>query len=167
MLSEDYNPLNDGIAMCNISKLQSKGESYEAVKKISEVLQNRPKSIIEELKIFRTYTRKLLRYIEEREKLLEWALKQNERFENDCDDKKYQRWTNEEDEMLIELVCDETKSLLELSTIMGRTVPAIKTRITKLVGVKRISQNIAGRFFGTIDGEEKEVNLNGTLYKGA
>ena len=167
MIFKDYDPMSDGIAMCNMEQFQGKGENYEAMLKISQVIQNRPKSIVEELRIYRSNARKLLKYIEERDKLLKWALEQNSRFENDCDEKKYQRWTSEEDEMLIELVCDEKTSLLELSTIMGRTVSSIKTRITKLVGVKRISQKVAGKFIGSINGEEKEVNISGTLYKEA
>ena len=75
------------------------------------------------------------------------------------------RWTNEEDNYLIDVVCAGVISLQELSLKMGRTPSAIYTRITHLVGVKRLSQKVAGKFIGEINGEQTEADLVGTVYK--
>ena len=161
-----YDPMDDGIALVNTNlPYQTKGETNEALIKVLSVIQNRPKSIIVEVNTYRKYIPKLINYIKERDKLLDFAIKQIERYENDCDDKRFKRWTPEEEEMLINLVCDENYSMLQISTMMGRTVPSIKTKISNLVGVKRLSQKIAGRFIGTMNGENIETNLNGIIYK--
>lgn len=75
------------------------------------------------------------------------------------------RWTADEDEKLIELVCAGEWSPIEISTTFGRSIPAIKTRVSKLVGLKRLSAEIAGQFIGTIDGEKVEGRIDGKVYK--
>ena len=75
------------------------------------------------------------------------------------------RWTQEEDEMLIEAATDGTKTIIDLSTAFGRTPSAIQSRITKLVGIKRLTADVAGRFIGTINGEFVEGDIDGTLRK--
>lgn len=82
--------------------------------------------------------------------------------------KKNKRWTPEEDEMLIEYLCleNEPPSQVELALAFGRTPAAIKTRVSHLVGIGRISQKVAGRFIGTINGEEIEGRIEGTVMKG-
>ena len=80
--------------------------------------------------------------------------------------KKNKRWTPEEDEMLIEYLClGETPSQVELALAFGRTPSAIKTRVSQLVGIGRLSQQIAGKFIGTIDGEQVEGKIVGTVMK--
>lgn len=165
-IDKNYDPMSDGILMMNSAQLpQDNSIGKKALNELIKVTRQRPKSIVIELGIYRKYTYELIKYCQLRDKLLQGALKQNERFEDDCSDKKYQRWTNEEDEILIDLICSDQYSLLEISTMMGRTVSALKTRLTKLVGIKRLSQKVAGKFIGTMNGEQIDAEINGTIYK--
>ena len=75
------------------------------------------------------------------------------------------RWTDEEDEMLIEMACDDEVSMIDLALFFGRSPGAIQTRITNLVGVGRISQEISGRFVGSINGEHVAGVIEGELRK--
>lgn len=130
---------------------------------INDVIAERP-PIPKELKVYRKYVPTLmdcLRLCLEAIHMYEQML---ERMENDSEGKKWQRWSDKEDELLIELVCDGC-SMLRLSTTLGRTPGSIKTRLSKLVGLKRISQKVAGRFIGCIDGEQTECVVDGTVYK--
>lgn len=76
------------------------------------------------------------------------------------------QWTSEEDEELIECVCEDMPEVF-LAAKFKRTPGSIKTRVSTLVGRKRISQKVAGKFIGEINGEKSEAKLNGTVYKEA
>lgn len=121
--------------------------------------------VVKEIKIFRKYVPELMsdyvRLIKDYNMLIEAAKRQR----TDSESKKYKRWTEAEDNELIELVCEPKLSILDISVTMGRTVPSIKTRVSKLVGLKRISQEIAGRFVGSINGIDSDCVLDGTLFK--
>lgn len=121
-------------------------------------------NISKELLTYRKYVPILLKHAEQLDGFNRRLSKTFERMESDSEEKKYQRWTPAEDEKLIELVCNPKWSMLEISTTMGRSVPAIKSRVTKLVGLKRISQEVAGKFIGTVDGNKIEGTISGTLY---
>ena len=75
------------------------------------------------------------------------------------------RWTDFEDNKLIELVCSG-QSIYSVAYDMNRSVAAIQNRLTHLVGVNRISQSVAGKFVGTANGSEFTANLIGKLFKG-
>ena len=66
--------------------------------------------------------------------------------------------------MLIELATTNM-SMLELSTTMGRTPSSIKTRLSVLVGKERLSQEIAGKFLGLLNGNIVDGEISGILYK--
>lgn len=165
-LPKDYNPANDGILCFDISKMTLKETSNEALSKIMSVIRNRPKSIVVELNTYRKYVPVLIKTAFEMQETRNAAIKQIDRFSDDCADKKYKRWTDTEDLMLIDLVCRGDDSIMGVATTMGRTVSAIKTRLSYLVGVKRLSQQVAGKFIGTANGEEFQADLVGTIYKG-
>lgn len=165
LTNDNYRPLDDGVLMFKTEELILRGETNDAFLRLNDVIQRRPKSIIAEVNIYRKYVPVILKSIIQMNEIKKAAALQAERVTTDNEDKKYQRWTEQEDNLLIDLVADEKMSMLELSTTMGRTVPAIKTRLSTLVGRKRISQNIAGRFIGFIDGEHKEAEVNGKLIR--
>lgn len=77
---------------------------------------------------------------------------------------KNRRWSKTDDELLIDLVCNDME-IKNISSVFHRSPTAIAARISHLVGVKRLSQKVAGKFIGTADGEEAEFQLEGTLYK--
>ena len=81
-----------------------------------------------------------------------------------ADNKHNKRWSNVEDEWLIDAVCND-EPLTRIAIALGRTPAAIQTRISYLVGVKRLSQQVEGKFIGTANGSEFEADLVGTVYK--
>jgi len=88
-----------------------------------------------------------------------------EDFEKGASRNNNKRWTETEDKLLIEMVCDESCSPYELASTFGRSIPAIKSRVSKLVGLKRLSAEVAGHFVGMLDGELIEGHIDGKVYK--
>lgn len=156
----------NGINAMLESDLDERSLTQKAMSEVMRVLQERP-TLIEELRVYRKYVPAIVKYCRGIDKLNEQLLTHFERYENGAIDKKYQRWTEEEDNALIELVCAEDMGILELSTTMGRTPSSIKTRISKLVGIRRLSKEVAGRFIGNIDGEYTECQIDGIVTKNA
>ena len=87
------------------------------------------------------------------------------RINDQAQDRSNKRWTAEEDEQLIEYVCREGASIITATTIFGRSPGAIKQRVSQLVGIKRMSQEVAGKFIGTLNGANIEGNIRGQLVK--
>lgn len=139
-------------------------KGLEAAQKLDKVICY-PQDVLSELKIYRKYVPELLKDYTRVIRSNNEFVKVMKRQRTDSEEKKYKRWTDAEDNELIELVCDPDLSILDISVTMGRTVPAIKTRVSKLVGLKRLSQEIAGRFIGTINGNHAECVIDGTIYK--
>lgn len=76
------------------------------------------------------------------------------------------RWSQEEDEMLIEMAARDDYTIIKLARAFGRTPGAIQSRISMLVGINKISAKVAGRFIGTLNGEHVEGDISGVLRKG-
>ena len=129
------------------------------------ILDKRPKSLIEEVRVFRKYVPVLLNYVQDANKHIKIEQTKNKRLSDIEHDRSNKRWSKEEDELLINLVCDETQNIHQLSSIFGRSPTAIKSRVSELVGVRKLTQEIAGRFIGRIDGEDISGNISGTVYK--
>ena len=87
-----------------------------------------------------------------------------EQFTEGTTKRNRKRWSKEEEEMLIDEVC-EGMTITQISLELGRTPTSIQTKISNLVGLKRLSMDVAGRFIGTIDGEEVNGNISGQVYK--
>ena len=82
------------------------------------------------------------------------------------------KWTNEENEKLVELAVENEKakgSSNFLSTVtplvFERTPNSTKTQLSKLVGIPRMSQKVDGEFEGIFDGENTNGSIKGTVYK--
>lgn len=166
LMGPDYDPREDEILLMNSKYLDlSHGEAQNAILQLLKIQRNRPRSIVAEVKIYRKYVPKLLEAYWGQCEAAKMAVQGNKRFMTDCADKKNRRWTPQEDNLLIDLVCSEGKSIMEIAVEMGRSVSAIKTRVSTLVGRKRITQKIAGRFLGEIDGEQYNAIIDGVLYK--
>ena len=163
-ISDDFKKKLKESGVANLYVSGSNEKVQNAIDAVYKVITERP-SLLEEIKIYRKYVPVLLEEIWSMSECIQTFGTRLERYNTDSEDKKYKKWTKEEDEFLIEMICDSRCSMLELSTTMGRTVPAIKTRVSKLVGLKRISQEVAGKFIGTINGNHAECVLDGTLYK--
>lgn len=166
-----YDPMENGINMVNprekYRKMGVSGE-YDLKKAINEarsLIEHPSGNPYQQLIRYRKITPVLLKLLES--DLEDWQMehRQVERFSEVKFDNSNKRWNKEEDEMLINAACDDNNSLYEISTRFGRSPAAIQTRISYLVGIKRISTEIAGKFIGTLDGKEVDGNIKGTLRK--
>lgn len=161
-----YRPSDDGILLYDWIDAKIIGEKgKEACIALAKVVMRRPKNILQELNIYRKYVPDVFKWIEGYNKALQDANRETKRFYSNVSEKSHKRWTPEEDELLIEQICNGEMSINEISNVFGRTPQSISSRVTVLVGRKRLSQEVAGKFIGTINGEQREAELVGTLYK--
>lgn len=149
--------------MVSAEGLINREKADEAVFAIEDMFHNKP-SMLTEVKTYRKHVKTIIKLLHQQQELIDGYSEMFNRLVSDSEEKKGSRWQPEEDELLIKLVCDGEASMLEISTTLGRTVPAIKTRISKLVGIKRISKEIAGRFVGLVDGHKTECFISGELF---
>lgn len=140
-------------------------DGKEALKQIERVMLRRPKKMMQELLVYRQYVPTLIKLLAVKSDVDKGVREMNRRYESVEAEKSHKRWLPEEDEKLIDLVCREDTSIHEISAIFGRTPAAIQRRLTYLVGRSRISQAVAGRFIGTIDGVETVSDIQGVVYK--
>lgn len=156
-----------GIYLHNPDDYQCKGETLKAFTVLSGLMHEKPKGgAIAELNLYRKYVPMILRFLLEQQRVLEDATDTIVRYRTDCEKKKNKRWTPEEEETLIELTCRDDMSCMDIATTLGRSVSAIKTKLSQLVGVKRLSASVVGRFFGKANGVDAELDLDGTVYYG-
>lgn len=140
-------------------------ELVNAIQQLAKVSCERPKNILAELNIYRKYVHILVNAYIELSDGLKKATMQIDRCTEVDYDRGNKRWTNEEDETLINLVCEGKTNIHKISTILGRSPGAIQTHISYLVGRKRITQEVAGKFIGFINGITAEAEICGTVYK--
>lgn len=160
----DFDPTQQGIHLYNSSLYNQEHIQSLAIK--MGYLIHKPKgSPFIQLQQWKKIGIELLKYLQFTSKLIDDMNEELERLSSGSEDKKYQRWTPEEDELLIDEVCKGRLSIIELSTTFGRTPSAIKTRVSKLVGMKRISQEIAGHFIGVINNVQVEGPIHGEVIK--
>jgi hypothetical protein len=74
------------------------------------------------------------------------------------------RWSEEDDDMLIELASDGV-SISTIAFSLRRSPSAIQSRISHLVGIQKLTQEVAGRFIGQLDGKHIEGDISGTVTK--
>lgn len=164
-MDNGFRPTQRGVMLWNLDDFTDKNVALEAVVKLGELQRQRPKSIVIEVNLYRKYVPILVKYLADCLALKKAMEEENDRFYGKSSGNSNKRWTKEEDEMLIEVAAREDMTINEMSITFGRTPSAIVGRISYLVGRKRISQAIAGRFVGFIDGEKKESEIIGTVYK--
>lgn len=80
-------------------------------------------------------------------------------------EKKHTRWTEEDDNKLIELATTEGMSPQLLSNLMERTPGSVQNRLSKLVGVKRDSKPVDGIFKGIMQtNEDGSADICGRVF---
>lgn len=143
-----------------------KGQIAQAARKIIEVNENPKGNLARQFKELRTASKTILDayflYVD----ITKQAIKEADRLQN-CVDRNHKRWSQEEDEKLIESVTSDNFNpdggFIDMARMFGRTPGAIQSRITYLVGIKRISQNVAGKFQGKVNGIDTEGYIEGVL----
>lgn len=163
------------IYVCDMSKLceyygvqdvdSLKKETRPTLIKLYECCHSKGGNMAQKYKTYEKYVPILLKMYFSFQEMVESQAKQIERYEKAAAARKYARWTDEEDNALVEMVVQEGIGIHELSTMFGRSPASISTRLTKLVGIGRISQDIVGKFVGTLNGEDVSGVINGTLTK--
>lgn len=119
----------------------------------------------EQLRIFRKYVPRLITLYNLAVDVQKGALKNADRAINATTERSGKRWTPEEDEVLVELASRDEESAFSIATKVGRTPGAVQSRLSQLVGIGKISQEIAGRFIGTLNGEHVVGVIDGELTK--
>lgn len=139
-----------------------------ALHKLDDIVQGRVKSTADQLRIMKRYLPALIDYVYIREGIIKDLIRDiteiERRVEEGTTRNAGRPWTDEEDSALIECVADGW-SPDKIATTFGRTVPAIKTRVSHLVGINRIERRVAGRFVGTINGVISECDISGVIHK--
>lgn len=154
---DDFDKLNEELLECNAVIL----------KELTRLRNNKPKNVVLELVAYKKLAKNFYRYLDMFEMYKEIADAAIERLlaqgENTALHNR-KKWTKEEEELLIESVCDDV-SISDLAFLFGRTPGAISSKISELVGLKRLSQDVVGKFIGTFDGKRVEGDIKGTVIK--
>lgn len=133
--------------------------------KIRDMLNEPKKNPIQELKEWRKIGKNMLVYMKMQAKLNKNMLKQQQRLVTMKSDRSGKKWTPEEDEVLIELICDDEFTLLDVSKTLGRSISAIQTRCSFLTGVENTKKKIQGKFQGKLNGLVIDGTIDGLLIK--
>lgn len=74
------------------------------------------------------------------------------------------RWTADEDDLLVEAATQtETPDVLDLAVTFHRSPAAIASRLTYLVGKRKLSQAVVGHITGYLDGDPVEGHFDGVV----
>ena len=115
------------------------------------------------LRVYDKYVPKLIKLYFANVEACGGLSKELDRATNNALERNGKRWDRDEDDALIDLVTEEDMSIAQIAITMGRTPQAIQTRVSHLVGIKRLSSDVAGRFKGTLDGVEVDGYIDGTV----
>jgi len=117
-----------------------------------------------ELKKWRKLGNRFLKYIETVGKTWRMNRIETARLEDGYANRNGERWSEEEDELLVEMACNGS-SELELAKQFGRTSSSVHSRLSHLVGIRRLEQTANGYFKGVVDGKYTEGEINGVIKK--
>ena len=139
-------------------------EGHSALYKLSRLVSNPPKNVYKQLQMFRSLSKQVINYQYLYQDLVAMMSEQQERLVNGMSDRSGKRWTDKEDEALVEYASQD-KSLTNIALMLGRTPSAIQTRLSYLVGINKTTAAIAGRFVGWLNGEHVEGDIDGIVSK--
>lgn len=143
----------------------AKNKAAKIIMKITALQSNPKGNAFIQLKEWKKLGDDIIKYFYSYGNVLDKVATTQKDFEKGASRNNNKRWTDKEDELLIEMVCDESVNPYELASTFGRSIPAIKSRVSKLVGTKRLSSEVAGHFIGMLDGELVEGHIDGKVYK--
>ena len=115
----------------------------------------------QQLQAYRKYTQVLVKNFHVVYALSNYFAAQLEVLEQRASANNGKRWTKEEEEDVIDMICAGMTEL-EISIKTGRSIGAIHTKVSNLVGVQK-ERNIKGNFNGTINGEYVGGKLDGRI----
>ena len=141
------------------------GGDSTVVTDIYTLIVHPPKSAFAKISAYQELLRRAALRILALEDLKEAAILEIERHESNVGERSRKRWTPEDDDMLIEAASQDGATIFGMAKEFGRTPGAIQSRISHLVGIKRMSKEVAGRFIGTLNGEFVEGDIDGVVSK--
>lgn len=141
------------------------GGDASVVTDIYALIVHPPKSAYAKITACQELLRRAALRILALEDLKEKALLEIERHESNVGERSRKRWTSEDDDLLIETAAQDGATIFGMAKEFGRTPSAIASRISHLVGIKRMSAEVAGRFIGTLNGEFVEGDIDGVVSK--
>lgn len=161
-MSDFYNPREDGILALNEKEFNNE-TGYELERQLLQLLEEPKGSAFHQLQAWKKLGKKLHKFMLNQNDIIQLQNKEHQRIYGLSTEKKYKRWTPEEESNLIEMVTQPNMTLVELSTMFGRTPSAIQAKLTNLVGLKRVDRKIAGKFVGNLNGEHLEGFIDGII----
>lgn len=169
-MRKDYNPGEEGIHLLNFTSIademgyQNLMEGLHKTQRgINELLSNPKDNPYVQLQKWRKLGQSMKVMINTFQEVTDGYKNQIDRVSNLTMENSNKRWSKEADEKLIDCICSGKYSLVELSTIFGRTPTAISSRVSYLVGIQRLSQEIAGNFIGKLNGENIQGKIEGVI----
>ena len=137
-----------------------------ALMKLSDLVSQPPKNKFKELQQYRSLAKAVIEYQFVYQDFVNACTEEVDRVLSGTSDRSRKRWTDDEDTALIEMAAED-HTATEIAIMLGRSPGAIQTRLSYLVGVNRVSSQIAGRFIGWLDGEQVEGDIDGVVTKDA
>lgn len=157
-----YDPREDGILALNKNELNNE-TGAELARQLLQLLEEPKGSAFHQLQAWKKLGKKLYRFMKNQDDLIQLQKKESQRIFESTTEKKYKRWTPEEEKTLIDMVTQPDMTLVKLATMFGRTPSAIQAKLTNLVGLKRVDRKIAGKFVGNLNGEHVEGFVDGII----
>lgn len=151
--------------VCQKWGCDSESDMIRLINKIDELTYHPAGNAFKQLQEWRKIGKHMGAIIETCYELNMASENQIKRLSDKTGERSNKRWSNREDEDLIDLICDHNASIIEISSILGRSPAAIQRRLSHLVGIKRVSSEVAGKFIGTLNGASIEGNIRGQLIK--
>ena len=144
---------------------ESKEEMSETIKTVTKLLKKPKGTAFIQLLQWRKIGAKMLLMLKMQKMMVDAAENTMKRVNDKTCERSHKKWTEIEDEQLINAVCNESSSIIDIACLFGRSPAAIKTRVSYLVGIKRVSSDIAGKFIGTLNGADIQGDIKGKLTK--
>ena len=158
---EGYDPRDDGMLLLNREILKGNKQLERSIIALQGI-HHPKKNVFVTMQEYRENADKAITALMNTKELIAYLCELIERMMADEDANKYKRWTKEADEALIEMIC-QGDNIYTIATALGRSPSSIHTRTSKLVGINRISKEIAGEFMGTLNGADIKGRIEGTL----
>lgn len=165
-MDNSFDPTDINVLLLNFKEEKKKLDGLQdAIVKLSMLCNQPHGTAFSQIQQFRKLVPKILNLILFQAKIIDGLEESFDRIVNNMSKNNGKKWTREEDDLLIEIVARGELTIAEIAITFGRTPSAITTRVSYLVGIKRVSEEIAGRFTGYLDGRSVEGFIKGTVRK--
>lgn len=131
-----------------------------------ERMPKRLKNVHQRLKAYQEVSKVFREYSLIQMQLQKAAMRQTNQLKEGLNKRSGKRWTDSEDTALIELAASGN-DVQQIGLALSRSPGAVSSRISHLVGIKRISVEFAGTIKGQLNGEEVEGTFVGEVRKTA